>query len=91
MTTTTDYLMKGCGLMGLGFADTLVRETDAHVTLVDERAAPGGHWGSTGPALGAAGTGPKHIAGPSRSPYVRLASQGGPFRPCACRVFSCPR
>jgi hypothetical protein len=44
MTTTTDYLIKGCGLMGLGFADTLVRETDAHVTLVDERAAPGGHW-----------------------------------------------
>lgn len=44
MTTTTDYLIKGCGLMGLGFADTLVRETDAHITLVDERAAPGGHW-----------------------------------------------
>jgi hypothetical protein len=43
-TTTTDYLIKGCGLMGLGFADTLVRETDAHITLVDERAAPGGHW-----------------------------------------------
>ena len=44
MTITTDYLIKGCGLMGLGFADTLVRETDAHITLVDERAAPGGHW-----------------------------------------------
>jgi glycine/D-amino acid oxidase-like deaminating enzyme len=44
MTTTTDYLIKGCGLMGLGFADKLARETDAHITLVDERAAPGGHW-----------------------------------------------
>jgi hypothetical protein len=49
MTTTTDYLIKGCGLMGLGFADTLVRETQAHITLVDERAAPGGHWNEAYP------------------------------------------
>jgi hypothetical protein len=45
----TDYLIKGCGLMGLNFADTLVREAQAHVTLVDERAAPGGHWNEAYP------------------------------------------
>lgn len=40
----TDYLIIGAGATGLAFADTLVAETDAHVTLVDRRGKPGGHW-----------------------------------------------
>ena len=40
----TDYLVVGAGATGLAFADTLVTETQAHVTLVDRHGAPGGHW-----------------------------------------------
>jgi hypothetical protein len=40
----TDYLVIGAGAMGLGFADELLTRTDAHITLVDKRHAPGGHW-----------------------------------------------
>lgn len=40
----TDYLVIGAGTAGLAFADTLVSETDAHITLVDRRGQPGGHW-----------------------------------------------
>jgi glycine/D-amino acid oxidase-like deaminating enzyme len=40
----TDYLVIGAGAMGLAFADELLTRTDAHITLVDKRDAPGGHW-----------------------------------------------
>jgi NAD(P)-binding Rossmann-like domain len=40
----TDYLVVGAGASGLAFADTLVAETDAEVTVIDRRDAPGGHW-----------------------------------------------
>ena len=40
----TDYLIIGAGATGLAFADTLIAETDAHVTLVDRQGKPGGHW-----------------------------------------------
>lgn len=44
MLTGTDYLVVGAGACGLAFADALVAECDAEVTLVDRRASPGGHW-----------------------------------------------
>lgn len=40
----TDYLIVGAGAVGLAFADTLLAETDAHLTIVDREVAPGGHW-----------------------------------------------
>jgi hypothetical protein len=41
----TDYLVVGAGASGLAFADTLVTEAEnVHVTVVDRRHAPGGHW-----------------------------------------------
>jgi NAD(P)-binding Rossmann-like domain len=40
----TDYLVIGSGAAGLAFADTLLDETDAHVTIVDRHGKPGGHW-----------------------------------------------
>ena len=40
----TDYLVVGSGAVGLAFAGTLLAETDAHMTIVDRRAKPGGHW-----------------------------------------------
>ena len=40
----TDYLIIGGGAVGLAFADTLLSETDAHITIVDRRGKPGGHW-----------------------------------------------
>src|SRR5215831_6696164 len=43
-TVETDYLVIGAGAMGLAFADELFSRTDAHITLVDKRHAPGGHW-----------------------------------------------
>jgi hypothetical protein len=40
----TDYLIIGSGAVGLAFADTLIEQTDAHVTIVDRHGKPGGHW-----------------------------------------------
>jgi len=41
---TTDYLIIGSGAMGMAFADTLLADTDATITIVDRYAKPGGHW-----------------------------------------------
>jgi hypothetical protein len=43
-TIATDYLVIGGGAVGMAFADTILDETDAHVTIVDRQARPGGHW-----------------------------------------------
>ncbi len=43
-TLDTDYLVIGSGTAGLAFVDTLIERSDAHVTLVDRRGQPGGHW-----------------------------------------------
>jgi hypothetical protein len=40
----TDYLVVGAGAMGMAFTDTLIDHADVHVTVVDRRHAPGGHW-----------------------------------------------
>jgi hypothetical protein len=40
----TDYLVVGAGASGLAFVDALVAEADVEVTVLDRRAAPGGHW-----------------------------------------------
>ena len=41
----TDYLVVGTGAAGMAFADALLTHTtDATVTFVDRRHAPGGHW-----------------------------------------------
>jgi len=40
----TDYLIIGSGAVGMAFADTLLDESDAHITIVDRHATPGGHW-----------------------------------------------
>ncbi|GAA2027061.1 NAD(P)/FAD-dependent oxidoreductase [Agromyces tropicus] len=39
-----DYLIVGAGAIGMAFADTLVRNSEATVAIVDRRYAPGGHW-----------------------------------------------
>ena len=43
-TLDSDYLVVGAGAMGMAFTDALVDHSDVHVTLVDRRDAPGGHW-----------------------------------------------
>jgi hypothetical protein len=40
----TDYLVIGAGASGLAFADALLADADAELTLIDRRPAPGGHW-----------------------------------------------
>lgn len=45
----TDYLVVGAGAMGMAFVDTLLTDTDATVTLIDEGHQPGGHWNSSYP------------------------------------------
>ncbi|MFN8732910.1 MAG: NAD(P)-binding protein [Hyphomonadaceae bacterium] len=40
----TDYLIVGAGAVGLAFADTLLAETNAQITIVDRHGKPGGHW-----------------------------------------------
>lgn len=45
----TDYLVIGSGAVGLAFADTLLSDTSAHITLVDRHGQPGGHWNDAYP------------------------------------------
>jgi hypothetical protein len=40
----TDYLIIGAGAVGLAFADTLLDQSDATITIVDRHGKPGGHW-----------------------------------------------
>ena len=40
----TDYLIVGAGAVGMAFADTLLDESDATITIVDRHGKPGGHW-----------------------------------------------
>ena len=40
----TDYLVVGCGCMGMAFIDTILSETDHKIVVVDRREKPGGHW-----------------------------------------------
>ena len=48
-TIETDYLVVGAGAMGMAFTDALIDHADVHVTLVDRRHAPGGHWNDAYP------------------------------------------
>lgn len=41
---TCDYLVVGCGAVGMAFADVLITESDAKIIIVDRYAKPGGHW-----------------------------------------------
>ncbi|MFO6446155.1 NAD(P)-binding protein [Erythrobacter sp. NE805] len=45
----TDYLIIGAGAVGMAFADTMIAESDAHVTIVDRQSRPGGHWNDAYP------------------------------------------
>ena len=45
----TDYLVIGAGAVGLAFADTLLAETNAHITIIDRHGKPGGHWNDAYP------------------------------------------
>src|SRR5581483_4713236 len=41
---STDYLVIGAGAAGMAFTDELLTHSDATITIVDRRHAPGGHW-----------------------------------------------
>ncbi|MFT7288381.1 MAG: hypothetical protein ACI87W_002499 [Halieaceae bacterium] len=43
-TKTTDYLVVGAGAMGMAFADVLMTESQATISIVDRYHQPGGHW-----------------------------------------------
>jgi hypothetical protein len=45
----TDYLVIGAGAVGMAFVDTLIDESEAHVTIVDRHGKPGGHWNDAYP------------------------------------------
>ena len=40
----TDYLVVGAGAAGMAFTDALLTRSNATITIVDRRHAPGGHW-----------------------------------------------
>lgn len=40
----TDYLMVGAGAAGMALTDALLSHSEARVTVIDRRHAPGGHW-----------------------------------------------
>jgi hypothetical protein len=41
---TTDYLVVGAGAAGMAITDELLQHSEATITIVDRRHAPGGHW-----------------------------------------------
>jgi hypothetical protein len=41
---STDYLVVGAGAAAMAFTDAILEHSDATVTMVDRRHAPGGHW-----------------------------------------------
>lgn len=40
----TDYLVVGAGAAGMAITDALLSHSEARVTVIDRRHAPGGHW-----------------------------------------------
>ena len=40
----TDYLVVGAGAAGMALTDALLSHSDASVTIIERRHAPGGHW-----------------------------------------------
>ena len=48
-TLSADYVIAGAGAVGLAFADTLLRDSDASLIIVDRHARPGGHWNDAYP------------------------------------------
>jgi hypothetical protein len=40
----TDYLVVGCGALGMAFVDSLLDHSDGDVVMIDRRHRPGGHW-----------------------------------------------
>ena len=48
-TIETDYLVIGCGAVGMAFVDTILEESDKRVLILDDRAEPGGHWNDAYP------------------------------------------
>ncbi len=40
----TDYLVIGAGALSMSFVDSLIENSDRHITIVDRHAKPGGHW-----------------------------------------------
>jgi hypothetical protein len=82
----TDYLIIGAGAVGMAFADTLLDETDAHITIVDRHGKPGGHWNDAYPFVALhqpsafygvnstqLGSGEKDVAGLNKG-YYELAT-----------------
>ena len=49
MSLEADYLVVGCGAMGMAYTDILVTESEATIIMVDRRECPGGHWVDTYP------------------------------------------
>ena len=50
MEITTDYLIVGAGVMGMGFLDEMVRNSrKLEAVIVDIRDKPGGHWNDAYP------------------------------------------
>ena len=45
----TDYLVIGAGATAMAFVDTLLKETNARIIMVDRHDRPGGHWNDAYP------------------------------------------
>lgn len=41
---SADYLVVGAGAVGLAFVDTLIKDTEKSVVIIDRYPRPGGHW-----------------------------------------------
>lgn len=65
-----DYLVVGCGAVGMAFVDTLLSESNATVIIVDNHHQPGGHWNDAYPFVRLHQ--PSHFYGVSSAPLGSL-------------------
>lgn len=50
--TSFDYIIIGCGLKALAFADALLKRQNVQIAIIDRHPRPGGHWCQTYPYAG---------------------------------------
>ena len=41
---SADYVIIGCGAVGMAFMDVILSDSDATIVIIDSNAKPGGHW-----------------------------------------------
>ncbi len=74
-TVEADYVVVGAGAAGMAFTDTLIRQTNATVAIIDRQHKPGGHWNDAYPFVRLHV--PSHYYGVESTPLGSMSIQRG--------------